>query len=204
VVPNTILSYELTGITVRTASRTAAPPFSRLHGGQAKRPRILSCGSTARSIRKPASDTVLIMSEKVLVLSDLRSIGVGAKLEGSAPQELRGVLVVLLGQRRVDEQVPTAGVLEYLDRRVHGADGLGQFFGPAWQLERVAVGVVELSWDAARPSLCANHRQRKRMRQRTSTVARGADHDKPTPVARGSEVARTRQSGLVPVRTTLV
>jgi len=32
---------ELIGITVKTASRTAAPPFSRLDGGQAKRPRIL-------------------------------------------------------------------------------------------------------------------------------------------------------------------
>jgi hypothetical protein len=41
VVPNTILIYELTSITVETASRTATPPFSRLHGGQAKRPRIL-------------------------------------------------------------------------------------------------------------------------------------------------------------------
>jgi hypothetical protein len=43
VVPNTILIYELTSITVETASQTATPPFSRLHGGQAKRPRILIC-----------------------------------------------------------------------------------------------------------------------------------------------------------------
>ena len=41
-VPNTILTHELIGITVKTASRTAAPPFSRLHGGQAKRPKILT------------------------------------------------------------------------------------------------------------------------------------------------------------------
>ena len=43
-VPNTILTHELTSITVETASRTATPPFSRLHGGQAKRPRILTRG----------------------------------------------------------------------------------------------------------------------------------------------------------------
>ena len=41
-VPNTILTHELIGITVKTASRTAAPPFSRLYGGQAKRPKILT------------------------------------------------------------------------------------------------------------------------------------------------------------------
>ena len=41
-VPNTILTHELIGITVESAFRTAAAPFSRLHGGQAKRPRILT------------------------------------------------------------------------------------------------------------------------------------------------------------------
>src|SRR5665647_2233948 len=33
--------HELIGITVRSASLTAVPPFSRLDGGQAKRPGIL-------------------------------------------------------------------------------------------------------------------------------------------------------------------
>jgi len=40
--PGTILTYELMNIRAKSASRTAAPPFSRLHGGQAKRPRILT------------------------------------------------------------------------------------------------------------------------------------------------------------------
>ena len=51
-VPNTILTHELIGITVKTASRTAAPPFSRLHGGQAKRPGIL----TRNHLRVPGHD----------------------------------------------------------------------------------------------------------------------------------------------------
>jgi len=41
VVPGAILKYELTCIKAESASRTAARPFSRLHGGQAKRPSIL-------------------------------------------------------------------------------------------------------------------------------------------------------------------
>jgi len=39
--PGAILTYELMNISTKSASRTAASPFSRLHGGQAKRPKIL-------------------------------------------------------------------------------------------------------------------------------------------------------------------
>jgi hypothetical protein len=38
VAPNTILIHELESITVRSASRTNAAPFSRLHGGQRSGP----------------------------------------------------------------------------------------------------------------------------------------------------------------------
>jgi hypothetical protein len=36
VAPHTILIHELASITVRSASRTGAAPFSRLHGGPAQ------------------------------------------------------------------------------------------------------------------------------------------------------------------------
>jgi hypothetical protein len=40
--PGAILTYELMNISTKSASRTAASPFFRLHGGQAKRPKILT------------------------------------------------------------------------------------------------------------------------------------------------------------------
>ena len=78
-VPNTILTHELIGITVKTASRTAAPPFSRLHGGQAKRPKILTRkpwgGRKARCRGSERNLTDLLTRAGVVNLANLASKG---------------------------------------------------------------------------------------------------------------------------------
>ncbi len=95
-------------------------------------------------------------------------------------EQRRGLRVVLVGERRVGEEVAFARVVEDLERGLGGADRRDHGIDPLLPAHGVAEGVVDLRGHTGRPGLGAEHLERE-----------GAgEHEHAGDVAAGGDVLR--------------